>query len=128
MQKVQNAAAGFVFRRYATVEDVINLKWLPVQESIMFSLGKLAHQGLYDKNHPSLMKLKKRELKLNLRECDSRRTKIDPKKNNLYEENVATVFNDMPEELKQIENFPKFKNRLFSYLRDVSLARLLNQF
>ena len=34
LQKVQNAAAGFVTKRHANIKDVIDLKWLPVIENI----------------------------------------------------------------------------------------------
>ena len=31
LQKVQNPAAGFVLNKYAKINDVINIKWLPVE-------------------------------------------------------------------------------------------------
>ena len=39
LQKVQNAAAGYVLRRHANINDVLSLKWLPVAESIESSLA-----------------------------------------------------------------------------------------
>jgi len=38
MQKVQNAAAGFVLKRHADIKDVIDLKWLPVIETMPYTI------------------------------------------------------------------------------------------
>ena len=35
LQKVENAAAGFVQGRYANAENVLALNWLPVKERIL---------------------------------------------------------------------------------------------
>jgi len=34
IQKVQNVVAGFVLNKYANINDVTNLKWLPIEERI----------------------------------------------------------------------------------------------
>ena len=49
IQKVQNAAAGFVFGRHATVidvNDVINLSWLIVVERHEHAIAVLAFKAL----------------------------------------------------------------------------------
>ena len=42
LQKIQNAAARFVYGRKVDENDVIELRWLPVRERIFLSLAKLA--------------------------------------------------------------------------------------
>ena len=37
-KRVENACAGFVLGKFATVNDVISLRWLPVRERREFSL------------------------------------------------------------------------------------------
>ena len=39
LQKLQNAAAGFVLTKYASINDVINIKWLLIEERIEYSLA-----------------------------------------------------------------------------------------
>ena len=48
LQRIQNTAAGYVLNRYATLNDVIGLKWLPVKEYINYSTSRLVHKSLYD--------------------------------------------------------------------------------
>ena len=45
LQRLQNACAGFVTRRFAGVEDVVKLNCLPVNKNVEL---KLAHKSLYD--------------------------------------------------------------------------------
>ena len=49
LQRLQNACAGFVTRKFADREDIIKLNWLPVKENVEFNILKLAHKSLYDK-------------------------------------------------------------------------------
>ena len=48
LQRVQNTTAGYVYGRYAKMLDVINLKWLPIEENIEMNTVKLAHKSLND--------------------------------------------------------------------------------
>ena len=50
LQRLQNACAGFVTRKFAGLEDIIKVNWLPVKENVEFNVFKLAHKSLYDKN------------------------------------------------------------------------------
>ena len=56
-QKVQNTAAGFVLNKYANINDVINTKWLPIEERIEYSLVVMRFRAIYDKNAPNHLKL-----------------------------------------------------------------------
>ena len=45
-------------RKFADLEDIIKLNWLPVKEIVEFNLLKLAHKSLYDKDSfPEYLKL-----------------------------------------------------------------------
>ena len=46
LQKIQNAAARFVYGRQVDENDVVGLKWLPVRERISLSLAKLTHKAI----------------------------------------------------------------------------------
>ena len=59
LQKLQNAAARFVYGRHVRENDVIGLKWLPVRERISLSLAKLAHKALHDPSWPSYLTVRK---------------------------------------------------------------------
>ena len=55
LQRVQNAAAGFVQGRYANTENVLDIKWLPVNERIELSIAKFTFKSLHFDNWPSYL-------------------------------------------------------------------------
>ena len=57
LQRLQNARAGFVKRKFAGVEDVAKLNWPPVNKNVKLNLLQLTHQWLYDKILPEYLKL-----------------------------------------------------------------------
>ena len=57
LQRLQNACAGFVTRRFAGVEDIVKLNWLPVNRNVELNILKLAHKSLYDETFPEYLKL-----------------------------------------------------------------------
>ena len=46
LERLQNAAVGYVHMLYSNEKDVISLHWLPIIELINFEISKLAHKGL----------------------------------------------------------------------------------
>ena len=57
LQRVQFAAAGFVFNRYARFTDVMSLGWLPILERRNYHLAKLAYKAMNCDDWPSYLKL-----------------------------------------------------------------------
>ena len=55
LQRVQNTAAGFVLNKYASINDVINIKWLPIEERN--SLTVMGFKAIFNENVPSHLKL-----------------------------------------------------------------------
>ncbi|XP_057302777.1 uncharacterized protein LOC130636943 [Hydractinia symbiolongicarpus] len=57
LQRVQNVAASYVTGRYVSLNDIIDLGWLPVKENFDFATVKLAHNAMHDKNWRSYLPL-----------------------------------------------------------------------
>ena len=55
LQRIQICTAGFVLRKFAKIEDVLNLNWLPMEEQISFTISKYAHQALHCSKWPSYL-------------------------------------------------------------------------
>ena len=49
------------------MEDIINLKWLPIEEQRTFSLLKLIHKSINDVSFPAIIKLELRNTLPSLR-------------------------------------------------------------
>ena len=60
LQRVQVAAASFVYNKYFNMGDIINLKWLPIEEQKTFNLLKLIHRSINDVSFPAIIKLELR--------------------------------------------------------------------
>ena len=56
LQGLQNACPGFVTRKFAGVEDVVKLNWLPVNKNVELNILKLTHKSLYDETFPEYLK------------------------------------------------------------------------
>ena len=119
LQRLQNACAGFVTRKFACLEDIIKLNWLPVKENVEFNILKLAHKSLYDKNcFPEYLKLNLHQVTAyNLRSSTAPVFSI-PKESGIFQHSAATLFNRLPIVIRNISDHKVFclsaKKHLFA--------------
>ena len=59
MQKIQKAAASFVYGRYVSMEDLLKLNWLPVKQQLEWHTLKITHKTLHDPNWPNYLDVKR---------------------------------------------------------------------
>ena len=57
IQRLQNAAAGYVLICYSNEKDVISLNWLHIIELIGSKISKLAYKALYNESWPNFLLL-----------------------------------------------------------------------
>ena len=50
LEKVQNAAGGFVLHKYANINNVMNIKWLPIEKRIEYSPPTMVLKAIYYQN------------------------------------------------------------------------------
>ena len=98
LQRVQNTTAGYVYGPYAKTLDIINLKWLPIEENIEMNTDKLAHKSLNDELWPNYLKLALIERKRTLRSSDLWPI-IKPGDDYTFQQQ-ATVYNKLPNAIK----------------------------
>ena len=123
LQKVQNAAAGFVLRRHATTKDVIKLSWLPIHQRLEYSLAVLAYKsinGMCPENMNVRTKIDRRNLRSNqenvgpMIECNE--------KAKTFQHDAALVFNSLPKKIREVNKISMFKTNLKNFLLDKALA------
>ena len=56
LQRVQNACAGFVLRKYANKSDLVTLNWLDIAKRRKLSVLKLTFKSLNDTNFPEYLR------------------------------------------------------------------------
>ena len=104
--------------------DVINLHWLPIEENIDINTVKLAHKSLNDELWPNYLKLGLIERKRNLRSSDL--GPIIKQGDNYTFQQQATVYNNLPKNVKEINDFKAFSRKIKGFYKDMALARVLS--
>ena len=124
LDKLLCRIASFVTLKYSTIEDVIQLGWLPFQQQIHFELLKLAHRSIYQNDFPSYLKGFKlrvvgRETR-NVEEIVSKyETNVSEK---LFIGKASRLLNDLPKAIREEPDHKKFRCSLKKYLLDLSFA------
>ena len=121
LQRVQTSAAGYVLRKYAHREDVVNLGWLLVDQKVEMDLAVAGYKALNDENWPSYLKMSKLILGRNLRSNEIG-TMINRGENGSFQEQVALVFNDLPKSLREESSIKIFYKNTKKYFLDRSIA------
>ena len=106
MQRVQNAAAGFVLNRYCS-EDVLKLGWLPTLENTKLNILKLGHRALYNNNWPEYLTLSRHNPSRTLRSISTPLLQISLLKGT-FQDSVANLYNDLPASISCITDYHHF--------------------
>ena len=125
LQKVENAAAGFVQGRYANAENVLALNWLPVKERIEFNIAKLTYKAIYHKNWPSYLSVREvRQVRVLRSSNDGKKLEI-PKINDTFEHSAALIFNSFPQDIKDCTTYHEYVKKTRTVLMERAQARIL---
>ena len=89
--------------KFAKINVVITLGWLPTKERIEISLGKLAYNALKDDKWPGYLLLKVKKATRVLRSNTDEALKLEYSGvEDSFQYNAAKVFNSFPENLKSL--------------------------
>ena len=112
--------------KFAKVNDVFTLGWLPIKESIEFSLGKLAYNALKDDKWRGYLSLQVKKATRVLQSNTDGALKLEYSSiEDSFQYNAAKVFkvfNSLPENLKSL-NLKKYKNSLKNIILERSKER-----
>jgi hypothetical protein len=119
LQRMQLAVAGFVLRKYAS------LGWLPVVERRDYHLAKLGFKAIHSSDWPSYLKLDEYESSRPLRSSSSRRLVV-PRVSGTFQGKAARVFSDLPEDIRNSNNFRECCRNCFAHFRDLAMNKISN--
>ena len=130
MEKLLQSCAGFVKCKYGCKYDVIDLKWLLLQERMDSSILKLVYNGINKENMPANLKLKLKKPTGTSRNNSPIIIAKDKKMNkSKFIEEANEIFKELPSNIKQeicTMSSYSFKDRLKKYMFDRTLARVLS--
>ena len=119
LQRLQNACAGFVLRKYAGPEDLAYLNWLPISERRDFNILKLTHKAIHSSDFPEYLSLELRNVHThNLRSSEAPLLLV-PKETGTFQHSAASIFNKLPSALRNIKDYNSFCRSLRKYLRKI---------
>ena len=118
LQKVENAAAGFVQGRYANAENVLALNWLPVKERIEFNIAKLTYKAIYFNNWPSYLSVREvRQVRVLHSNNDGKKLEI-PKISNTFEHSAALIFNSFLQDIRDCTTYHEYVKNMRTVLTE----------
>ena len=107
MQRVQNAAAGFVLNHYCSEKDVL----------------KLGHRALYNNNWPEYLTLSRHNPSRALRPSSTPLLEISLLKGT-FQDSVANLYNDLPASISSIPDYCLFVKESARILKAKAIVRL----
>ena len=119
VQRVQNAAAGFVLNRFCTESKLLRLGWLPTLENTELNILKLVHRALYSISWPENLKLMRHSMQRQLRSSNAPLLQISLVKET-FKDAAANLFNRLPAHLRLCSDFNTFK-RECSHILEIKL-------
>ena len=123
LQKIQNAAARFVYGRQVDENDVVGLKWLPVRERISLSLAKLTHKALHDPSWPSYLTVRR----LTPRGRNRLTVELSGCLDGSFAKQAGKTFNELPLNIRNTEKYETFSAKCCRYYLDKAVARVLSE-
>ena len=122
MQRVQNAAVGFVLNRYCSEQDVLKLGWLPTLENTKLNILK-PHRALYNNNWPEYLTLSRHNPSRTLRSSSTPLLQISLLKGT-FQDSVANLYNDIPASITSITDYHHFVKESAKILKAKAIMRL----
>ena len=100
LQRVQTTCASHIVGRYAVLEDLQKLNWLPILERRDLAMLKVTHKALYDDTWPECLRLKFHTVSAyNLRSLEAPELAI-PAESGTFQDSAARLFNVLPDKLR----------------------------
>ena len=125
---LQKACAGLVLKKYTTCKDITKLKWLLVPERITVTIAKLIFKGLLKEHVPENPEIQVRTSNRSSRIA----TKVILEYTNLQKQQsfyiiyANTLHNELPNEIKNCEQYSTAVKSLRKYFIDKIIARALS--
>ena len=119
------ACAEFVKQRYGTKEDIVNLKWLLIDERIELLILSIVYNGLTKENIPKQLQFVLKKPTLVSRQNSPKTKNLTPQ---LFIEEANKIFKNLPNNIRQ-EMYPmsyhSFQEKLRKCMSDKIRAKLL---
>ena len=111
LQRLQKAAASFVFGKYVSTKDILKLSWLPVEERRVFNCMKLAYKAIHFENWPTINQMEIKTTAHMLRSSEDLKLMSSMIKGTFHDQ-TSKQFNRLPSTVRHEATLPSFCNSL----------------
>ena len=125
VQRVQNAAASFVWNRFCSEKDVLEVGWLPTLERTRYNIMKLVHKALHKDTWPSSLFCTNQAQPWSGAAILSGGTTLQiPLVKGTWQDSAANLFNGLPETVRSCTNFSAFSKETYRIMQARASERL----
>ena len=115
LQRVQLVACSFVYGRYATMNDIVKLRWLPIQHRRTFNISKLVYKSINGLSKACSLKVLMKENRRVLR--NNNNVTVEPCNiKGTFQDDAYNSFNSLPLEIRSTDTYSSFCSRTKRYL------------
>ena len=125
LQRLQKAAASFVFGKYVSTKDILKLSWLPVEERRAFNCMKLTYKAIHYENWPTINPIEIKTTGRMLRSSNDLKLMSSMIKGT-FQDQASKQFNRLPSTVRHETALPSFCNSLRKHLFKQANERLAN--
>ena len=115
LQRVQLVACSFVLQRYATMSDVLKLKWLPIKQRRAFHIAKLVYKSINGLQTAEPLQVKLKENRRVLRN-NNRVTADFPDCPGTFQDQACKSFNTLPINVRESLTLRQFCSEAKTHL------------
>ena len=115
LQRLQKAAASFVFGKYVSTKDILKLSWLPVEERRAFNCMKLTYKAIHYENWPTINQIETKTTGRMLRSSNDLKLMSSMIKGT-FQDQASKQFNRLPSTVRHETTLPWFCNSLRKHL------------
>ena len=124
LQKVQNVSAGIILNKYANINDVLNTKWVPIEERTEQSRAIMGFKVIFDENVPNHLKSRQNLASTcNFRSNNKGILMTANQQSKTFEKQAADIFNKLPTNVRSVEPLSVFKTKIKNHFLHQALAR-----
>ena len=121
LQRVQLAAASFVYNHYADLSDVLKLGWLPITYRREYHLTRTICKALYQDCWPTSLRLEEHKPARTLRSSCERRFEPSTVPGTL-QDSAAMVFNSLPQDIKNCTDPKAFNSKCRAHFMTLAMS------
>ena len=111
LQRLQKAAASFVFGKYVSTKDILKLSWLPVEERRASNCIKPTYKAIHYENWATINQIETKTTGRMLR-CSSDLKLMSSMIKGTFQGLASKQFNKLPSSLRRETTLPIFCNSL----------------